>query len=70
MISTQFNGLTLRHKARVNLASCYLAASEQLRPESYVYAGLKRIACDDAPVNYETVSRYLDEALIDWVESR
>lgn len=70
MISTQFNGLTLRQKARVNLASCYLVASEQLRPDPYVYEGLRRIACDDVSVNAETVSSYLDEALIDWVDDR
>lgn len=70
MVGKEFNGLTLRQKARVNLASCYLVASEQLRPQPYVYAGLKRIACDDVPVNAETVSRYLDEALIDWVDER
>lgn len=70
MVSTEFNGLTLRQKARVNLASCYLVASEQLRPEPYVYEGLKRIARDDVPVNSETVSRYLDEALIDSIDQR
>jgi len=66
MISTQFNGLTLIQKARANLASCYLPKYKG----PYVYEGLKRIARDDVPVNAETVSRYLDEALIDWVESR
>lgn len=65
MISTEFNGLTLRQKARVNLASCYLVDSERLRPEPYVYAGLKRIACDSVPVNDETTSLYIDQALFE-----
>lgn len=70
MISTEFNGLKLRQKARVNLASCYIQELERMNNGPYVSVGLKRIACDDVPVNAETVSRYLDEALIDWIESR
>lgn len=67
MISTEFNGLTLRQKARVNLASCYLAESERLRPQPYVYAGLKRIALSGEPVTPESVCRYVDQALIEQI---